>query len=70
MPVKRKPRKAKKQALNTARVRRRPTISFPPDIHDALERIARDKKVSLSWVVRDAVDVYLAEKWPLFKKLG
>ena len=68
MLVKRKPRKAKKQAPSSARVR--PTISFPPDMHDALERIAREKKVSLSWVVRDAVDVYLAEKWPLLKTLG
>ena len=68
MMAKRKPRKARKQALSSARVR--PTISFPPDVHDALERIARDKKVSLSWVVRDAVDVYLAEKWPLLNKLG
>ena len=68
MLVKRKPRKIKRQAPKSARVR--PTISFPPDIHDALERIARENKVSLSWVVRDAVDVYLAEKWPLLQKLG
>ena len=39
-------------------------------MHDALGRIARDKKVSLAWVVRDAVDAYLTEKWPLLKKLG
>ena len=65
MLVKRKPKKAKKQAPSTARVR--PTISFPADVHDSLERIAKKKKVSLSWVVRDAVDVYLAEQWPLLK---
>ena len=47
------------------------TISFPPDMYGTLERIARDKKVSLAWVVRDAMDMYLAEKWPLlFKNLG
>ena len=40
-------------------------------MYGTLERIARDKKVSLAWVVRDAMDMYLAEKWPLlFKNLG
>ena len=49
----------------------RVTIGFSPDMHGTLERIARDKKVSLAWVVRDAMDIYLAEKWPLlFKNLG
>ena len=68
MTAKRRPKKARNQAHSITRAR--PTISFPPDMHDALERIARDKKVSLAWVVRDAVDAYLAEKWPLLPKLG
>ena len=46
----------------------RATISFAPDVYETLEMIARDKKVSLAWVVREAVDTYLDEKWPLFKK--
>ena len=40
----------------------RVTIGFSPDVYGTLERIARDKKVSLAWLVRDAVDTYLAEK--------
>ena len=48
----------------------RATISFPPEMYETLERIARDKKVSLVWVVREAVDTYLGEKWPLFKGQG
>ena len=48
----------------------RVTIGFSPDMHGTLKRLARDKKVSLAWVVRDATDMYVAEKWPLFKKLG
>ena len=59
---------AKKKVLSTARVR--VTISFPPDMHGTLEQIASDKKVSLAWVVREAVDTYLGEKWPLFKQGG
>ena len=74
MTAKRKPQKAKrvaakKKAPSTARVRT--TISFPPEMYATIERIARDKKVSIAWVMRDAVDTYLAEKWPLlFKNLG
>jgi len=44
----------------------RASISFPPDIYETLEAIAKEKKVSLAWVVREAVEKYLAEKWPLF----
>ena len=45
----------------------RATISFPNDMHDTLEEIARQKKVSLAWVVREAAEQYIADKWPLFK---
>ena len=38
----------------------RASISFPPDVYKALERLARQKKVSLAWVVRDAVERYVA----------
>ena len=40
----------------------RASISFPPDIYDVLEQLARQKKVSLAWVVRDAVERYVAEQ--------
>ena len=38
----------------------RASISFPPDIYELLEQLARQKKVSLAWVVRDAVEQYVA----------
>jgi len=38
----------------------RASISFPPNLYEALEDIARQKKVSLAWVVRDAAERYLA----------
>jgi hypothetical protein len=44
----------------------RASISFPPDIYQTLEDIARQKKVSLAWVVREAAEEYIAGKWPLF----
>ena len=46
----------------------RATISFPPELYETLEAIAKQKKVSLAWVVREAAEQYLAEKWPLFAK--
>jgi predicted DNA-binding protein len=44
----------------------RASISFPPDIYQTLEEIARQKKVSLAWVVREAAEEYISGKWPLF----
>ena len=40
----------------------RASISFPPDVYEVLEGLARRKKVSLAWVVRDAVERYVAEQ--------
>ncbi len=45
----------------------RASISFPHELYETLEEIARQKKVSLAWVVRDATTQYIADKWPLFK---
>ncbi|HBL24459.1 MAG TPA: hypothetical protein DDZ40_10150 [Deltaproteobacteria bacterium] len=45
----------------------RATISFPPDVYQTLENIAKEKKVSLAWVVREAVEKYIGDKWPLLK---
>lgn len=48
----------------------RATISFPPDVYETLEGIAKEKKVSLAWVVREAADQYITHKWPLLKGQG
>jgi len=45
----------------------RATISFPPDVYEGLEEIAKQKKVSLAWVVREATEQYVSDKWPLFR---
>jgi predicted DNA-binding protein len=54
----------KMKAPSTTAVRA--TISFPPEVYETLEIIAKEKKVSLAWVVRDAAEKYIADKWPLF----
>ncbi|MHB8526191.1 MAG: ribbon-helix-helix domain-containing protein [Candidatus Acidiferrales bacterium] len=40
----------------------RASISFPPDLYKTLEEIAKKKKVSLAWVVRDAAERYAASE--------
>ena len=40
----------------------RASISFPPDLYETLEEIAKQKKVSLAWVVRDAAERYVADE--------
>ena len=40
----------------------RASISFPPDLYETLEEIAKQKKVSLAWVVRDAAEKYVADQ--------
>jgi len=42
----------------------RASISFPADLYEALEAEAKQKKVSLAWVVRDAAERYLSNKPP------
>jgi len=56
----------KMKAQGAAQVRA--TISFPPEVYETLENIAKEKKVSLAWVVREAAEQYIADKWPLFKQ--
>lgn len=58
-------RKAKPMTAESGSVRA--TISFPPELYQTLEEIAGQKKVSLAWVVREAAEQYVADKWPLFK---
>lgn len=66
MPAKVKASPKKEEPVESAAAVRA-SISFPPSMYETLEKIARQKKVSLAWVVREATELYLAEKWPLFK---
>jgi len=40
----------------------RASVSFPEDQYAELERIALDQRVSLAWVVREAVQSYLVTR--------
>lgn len=45
----------------------RASVSFPEDQYEELERIAQSQRVSLAWVVREAVQSYLVARWPLLE---
>lgn len=44
------------------------TITVPVEDHAELDAIAARKKVSVAWVVRDAIDQYLSANAPLFRR--
>lgn len=46
----------------------RVTVSFDADDYGHLKVIAKSKRVSLAWVVRDAVTDYLDARGPLFAR--
>jgi predicted DNA-binding protein len=59
---------ATKQQRRKATIESQPraSVTFPPEQYKILADLARQNKVSIAWVVRDAVDKYVADKWPLF----
>lgn len=48
----------------------RASVSFPSDLYETLEKIAKEKKVSVAWIVRDAAEKYVNEQWPLLADRG
>lgn len=46
----------------------RASSSYPREVYRVLEDIAREKKVSVAWVMRDAAEKYVEDRWPLFGK--
>lgn len=49
---------------------RRTSVSLPADLHQELEQIAKQNKVSFAWVMRDAAELYVKTKWPLLSPKG
>ena len=44
----------------------RASVSLQGELYDTLVAIARQKRVSTAWVLRDAAERYVADQWPLF----
>jgi len=49
------PSRAKQDARKPTRI----TVTLPPDSYDTVVHMAKSKRVSTSWVVRDAVSKYV-----------
>lgn len=45
----------------------RVSVTFPSELYQTLEALAKSKKVSMAWVVRDAAEKYVADQWPLLR---
>ena len=58
----------KKQITNKNKTTGQPraSVTFPPELYKTLESLAKNKKVSLAWIVREAAEKYVADQWPLF----
>jgi len=48
----------------------RVSVTFPADHYAAMEKIAKEKRVSIAWVVREAVQQYLEPEPNLFRREG
>jgi predicted DNA-binding protein len=44
----------------------RASVSLRLDLYRTLEALAKQKKVSTAWVLREAAEKYVSEQWPLF----
>lgn len=44
------------------------TASLPPEICETLQGIAKQKKVSVAWVIREAAEKYVTDQWPLLDR--
>lgn len=60
----------KKQRGGKAKTARSPraSVTFPPELYRTLEDLAKQKKVSIAWVVREAAEKYVDDQWPLFAR--
>ena len=44
----------------------RASVTFPRELYATVEQIAKEKKVSVAWIVREATEKYVSDKWPSF----
>jgi len=60
---------AKRQRRKVRRgVQPRVSVTFPPELYSILVELAKRRKVSVAWIVRDAADQYVAAQPPSFNE--
>jgi metal-responsive CopG/Arc/MetJ family transcriptional regulator len=58
----------KKKPKSSAAPTRRVSVTFPGDLYRTLEQIADQQKLSVAWVIRDAAEKYVGDRWPLLDR--
>lgn len=58
----------KKAAASRAKATSRTSVSFPTELYRMLEQIADQQKLSIAWVIRDAAEKYVSDRWPLLER--
>lgn len=43
----------------------RVSVTFPKSLYMTMAQLARQRKVSAAWIIRDAVERYATDQWPL-----
>ena len=43
----------------------RTSVTLPREVYETLGQLAKSKRVTVAWVIRDAAENYIAEQWPL-----
>ena len=43
----------------------RTSVTLPRDAYETLAQLAKGKRVTVAWVIRDAAEQYIAAQWPL-----
>lgn len=62
MVARRQRRKARRE------IQPRVSVTFPPELYSILVNLAKIRKVSVAWIVRDAADQYVAAQSPSFSQ--
>ncbi len=54
----------KKHGKEKTKPQRQPraSITFPPNLYRTLESLAKEKKVSIAWIVREAAEKYVTDR--------
>ena len=46
----------------------RTSVTLPRNVYETLGQLAKSKRVTVAWVIRDAAKQYIAEQWPLLER--
>lgn len=62
-----------KRATRRGKMRRtsrsvRTSVTLSHEVYETLGKLAKQKKVTVAWIIRDAAEKYIGNEWPLFRQ--